>query len=335
MKDRRPFQAPVLALLLILALAPAALLAHPPDAPSVETVALFDPSRLETPESIAIDRDGNIFISLALTGEIRKIAPDGTQSTFIQFPIGAPLTFCGAFFNGVIGITLDPQDDTLYAVVAACDPAIRGVWRVSPEGEAELVANLPLEGLPNGIALRRGYLYVADSILATIWRIPADGGVAEVWIEDPLLAGTTTPALLPGANGLQIFRNEVYVSNPTQETLVAIPIAPDGSAGEPRVHAVLPAGAGCDDFAFDVHGSIYCTTDPSNLLVRLDPDGGSEILLTAADGLDGPTSAVFGRKGADRFNLYITNAAFPFFTTTFRPSLMRLHLGTPGAPPAW
>ncbi|HEX6861500.1 MAG TPA: hypothetical protein VF414_01730, partial [Thermoanaerobaculia bacterium] len=106
-------------------------------------------------------------------------------------------------------------------------------------------------------------------------------------------------------------------------------------AGEIRVHAVMPAGAGCDDFALDVHGSIYCTTDPTNLLVRLDPDGTTEILLTAADGLDGPTAATFGRTGHDRFNLYVTNAAFPFFSLTHRPSLMRLHLAVPGAPPAW
>ena len=37
----------------------------------------------------------------------------------------------------------------------------------------------------------------------------------------------------------------------------------------------------------------------------------------------------------DRFNLYITNGAFPFFSTTHQPSLMRLHPGVPGGPPSW
>jgi sugar lactone lactonase YvrE len=313
----------------VLLLLPAGLAAHPPDAPQLEVVTAFNPVALETPESIAFDRDGNTYISLALTGEIRKIAPDGTQSTFVQFPIGAPLTFCGPFFNAVTGITIDPQDDTLYASVVSCDPASRGVWRVTPDGTAEILATLPLESLPNGIALDRGFLYVADSSLARVWRVPVDGGTAEVWIEDPLLAGA---AGLPGANGLKIFRHEVYVASSAQGSIVAIPIEPHGTAGAPRVHAVLPGGHGCDDFTFDVHGSIYCTTDPTNLLVRLDPDGTTEILLTAADGLDGPTAALFGRRGQDRFNLYITNGAFPFFSTTHQPSLMRLHLGTPGAP---
>jgi sugar lactone lactonase YvrE len=48
-------------------------------AAEVETIALFDPAVPETPESIQIDRHGHIYISLAQTGEVRKIAPDGTQ----------------------------------------------------------------------------------------------------------------------------------------------------------------------------------------------------------------------------------------------------------------
>lgn len=325
-----------LACLFALALVPAAAFAHPPDAGTVETVVLFDSVQLETPESIVIDVAGNTYISLALTGEIRKIAADGTQSTLALLPIGPPLTFCGPFFNAVTGITLD-RHGNLYVSVVSCELESRGVWRVFTEdGGAELLATLPLESIPNGIAWRRGSVYVADSSQPRIWRVPEDGGTAEVWIEDPLLAGVLAPGMpLPGANGLQIFRNEVYVSNSSRETILAVPFEPDGSAGEIRVHAVMPAGAGCDDFALDVHGSIYCTTDPTNLLVRLDPDGTTEILLTAADGLDGPTAATFGRTGHDRFNLYVTNAAFPFFSLTHRPSLMRLHLEVPGAPPAW
>jgi len=325
-----------LACLLVLALAPISAFAHPPDAGIVETVVLFDPVQLETPESIVIDVEGNTYISLALTGEIRKIAADGTQSTLALLPIGPPLTFCGPFFNAVTGITLDHHDN-LYVSVVSCELESRGVWRVSTEdGSAEILATLPLASIPNGIAWRRGSVYVADSSLPRIWRVPEDGGTAEVWLEDPLLAGVLAPGMpLPGANGLQIFRSEVYVSNSSRETILAIPFEPDGSAGEIRIHAVMPTGAGCDDFALDVHGSIYCTTDPTNLLVRLDPDGTTEILLTAADGLDGPTAATFGRTGHDRFNLYVTNAAFPFFSVTHRPSLMRLHLDVQGAPPAW
>jgi hypothetical protein len=57
------------------------------------------------------------------------------------------------------------------------------------------------------------------------------------------------------------------------------------------------------------------------------------VLLTAADGLDGLTATAFDRKGDDRLNLYTANPAFPFLSTTLKPSLMRLHLGVPGELP--
>ena len=312
--------------------------AHPLEAGPVDIVANFDASQLETPENIAIDPHGNVFISLALTGEIRKIAPDGTQTTYARLPIGAPLTPCGPFFNAVTGITLDAQG-TLYVSVVACDPANRGVWRILADGTQQRLATLPLESLPNGIALRHSFVYVADSSLPRIWRVPINGGPATVWLEDPLLQSPPpTPGSLPlpGANGLQFFRQQLFVSNSGQGTIVAVPFHSDGTAEPPRIHAHLPAPMGGDDFAFDVDGSIYCTTDPFNTLLKISPDGStSEILLTSADGLDGPTAAAFGRVGEDRFNLYITNGAFPFFSTTHAPKLMRLHLNVPGAPPAW
>jgi hypothetical protein len=67
-------------------------------------------------------------------------------------------------------------------------------------------------------------------------------------------------------------------------------------------------------------------------VLRVAPDGAITTLLTAADGLDGPTAVAFGRTGGDNFNLYICNAAFPFFSVTHRPSLMKLYLDIPGAP---
>lgn len=320
------------ALALLVLAAPAVLMAHPPDAPgSVETLVSFDASRLETPESLVFDREGNVYISLALTGEIRRIAPDGSQSTFALLPIGPPLTPCGGFIAIMGGLTIDNQGN-LYATAAACDPANRGIWRISPDGQAQILANLPLEALPNGITLYQGRLYVADSALGRVWAAPVEGGVATVWFEDTALLAAPPGSPFPGANGIKVFRREVYVSNSGGGTIVAIPFLHNDEPGAPRIHATLPPPQGCDDFAFDVHGNLYCTTDPFRTLIRVAPDGSSEILLTAADGLDGPTATAFGVLGDDRFNLYITNGAFPFFSETHQPSLMRLHLGAPGAP---
>jgi sugar lactone lactonase YvrE len=298
--------------------------------PAAETVALFDAAKLETPENLAFDRAGNLYISLALTGEIRKITPAGVQSTFAQLPIGAPLTPCGGFVGLLGGLALDNRDN-LYVSAAICAPENRGIWKITPDGHATVLAHLPAEALPNGITLHHDRLYVADSALGRVWTVPVEGGAATVWIQDDrLFAPPGSP--FPGANGIKVFHGEVYVAVSGAGTIVAIPFLHHDLAGAPRIHAHLPAPQGCDDFAFDVHGSLYCTTDPFLTLIRVDPDGSSEILLTAADGLDGPTASAFGVHGQDRFNLYITNGAFPFFSVAHRPSLMRLRLDVQGAP---
>lgn len=312
-----------------LAVLPAPAAAHPPDAGTLETVVSFDASQLEMPESIEIDRDGNLYVSLSFSGEIRKIAPDGTQTTVAVLPIGPPLSFCGVFLNAVGPITLDKRGN-LYASVLACDADKRGVWKISPDGDLEILATLPLSGLPNGIALLGDDLYVADTILGVVWRIPVEGGTAEVWLDHPLLKPAAPGQ--GGANGLQVFRNEILVANSSQGTIVAIPVRHHGTPGTPRVYATAPAGSGCDDFALDVLGRVYCPTAPGNTLLRLSPNGTSEVLLTAADGLDIPTAAIFGKKGRDRFDLYLTNGAYSVLGPSQNmPSVMKLHLAVPGA----
>jgi sugar lactone lactonase YvrE len=323
-------------LLLLAVLAPASLLAHhPPDVGTLETLVSFNSQALETPENLVVDKSGTIYINLAITGEIRKIAPDGTQSTLINLPLGAPpLTVCGPFFDGLTGLVQDPEEGTLYAALASCDLASRGIWRISKNGHGKLIANLPLAALPNGIVLEDGNIYVADTFLGVIWRVPAAGGTAEVWLDHPLLKlPPGAPAGSPGPNGIKIFKKEIYVSHSTAGTIIAVPINRNGTAGTPRIHAQLPSPTGCDDFSFDVHGALYCATNPFETVVKINQDGSSEVVLTAADGLDGPTATAFGRKGKDRFNLYIINASFPFFPSNHHPSLMRLRLGVPGDSP--
>jgi len=300
-------------------------------AADLSTVALFNPAAFEAPESVQFDRHGNAYLSLALTGEIRKITPGGTQSTLAFLPIRPDVVPCGnAFGLPIMGsITLDHQGN-VYASVNSCDPSQLGVWKVTPQGAVSLVAGLPQGAAPNGIAYHEGWLYVADTLLGRVWRIHSDGsGSPEVWTADPLLTPLFIP-LVPGPNGLQVFRGEVYVAVSDRAHVAAFRINEDGSAGAGRVHA---SGVGLDDFAFDVDGNLYGTTDPFNTVVRIRPDGTSEVLLTAADGLDGPTSTAFG-VGKESKSLYITNAAFPFFPgpTPRRPSLMRLGVGIPGQP---
>ena len=179
-----------------------------------------------------------------------------------------------------------------------------------------------------GIALGAAHPAVHQELCEAADRL----GYESIWMPEHLvfpveMAGSP----FPGPNGLQFYQGSIYVANSSTGDIVEIPIENDGTAGPPSVFATaFPLG--CDEFTFDILGRLYCTTDPFNTLLRLSADGTVETLLTPADLLDGPTSVAFGRKGANKKNLYITNAAFPFFSTTFRPSLMRLRIEVPGDP---
>ena len=296
----------------------------------LETVTQFDPSQLETPESLDFDRSGNIYVSLALTGEIRKIEPDGTESTLVYIPIGTPLEQCHNYL-AIMG-ALVVHHDELFVTANACDLDSRGVWRVELDsGDASLVASAPATALLNGITVRFNRLYMADSGAGRIWTAPTDGEGAPmtVWATTPLLDPVPNPFGAPGANGIQQHLNEFLIANSSAQTIVAIPTH-GGHAGTPYVKYQSPPG--CDDFAVDVLGRIYCTTDPFQTVMRINTDGSIQTLFGAADGLDGPTSARFG-KFDDVRTVYVTNAAFPFFPSTGNgPSVQKFEVDLPGYP---
>jgi sugar lactone lactonase YvrE len=295
----------------------------PAQAAEVETLVTFDRGAGEAPEGIAIDHRGNIFVSLtAPVSEIRKIAPNGEQSTLVDLGFGG---------FGPLGLAVDGRGN-LYVAAASFDPATQGVYRVTPNGTATRLPGTGAIGFPNGIAFdQRGNLYVADSTGA-VWRIPR-GGEAEVWSDDALLVGDgSAGAGVPiGANGIT-YRNrtkEVVVGNTDLATLVSIPVLPDGSAGEATVIVEDPAIHGVDGLTVDVHGTIYACVIAQSTVVRIQGDD-VETLADAGDGITSASSIAFGQGPRDHKSLYGVN--FGIFSPGPNPSVFRLPVGVPGAP---
>jgi sugar lactone lactonase YvrE len=298
------------------------------DEPTPEVVASFDPAALEVPESVATDYAGNIYVSLALTGEIRRIRPNGSVETLAMLPIGYPLEPCFGFVAGQTALTYTAWG--LYVNVNSCDASARGIWWVSTHtGNKAKVASLPTEVFANGIAHRFGYLYVSDSFSGRIFRAPVWGGEAEVWVEDPLLDPASNSVGPIAGNGVQFYEDELYVSNSSTGQIIAFEVEDDQSAGASRVHATLADP--CDDFAFDLYGTMYCGTNPVNTIVAIHPDGETEVVLEGAEFLDGPTSMAFGRFW-DNHTLYVANGSFPFYPNHASPSVVAIELDVPGYP---
>lgn len=306
---------------LVLALILGAITAVPASAAvPIQTIATFDASAGEEPEGLALDHRGNIYVGLFGTGEIRRIAPDGTETTLARLPVG---------LAGVLGIATRSGDNAVYALLASFDPSTHGIWRVGFDGSATRIAALDPNGLPNGIAFdHHGDLYVSDSFLGLIWRL-APGGTPEVWVHDPLLEGDPAGINI-GANGLAFdAHGNLYVANSDRSSIVVVPVRSDGSPGTPRTFVQDDRLHIADGLAFDTRGNLYVACSFGNdTLFRVRPDRTVETLATAADGLDYPANIAFGTGISVRQDLYIANVGDDFG----HASVARAQIGIPGLP---
>lgn len=247
---------------------------------SVRTIVAFDVGVGDYPEGLAIDERGGIYVGITFTGRVEKITRNGARSTLATLPAGAD--------GLVVGLAVD-EDQNVYAALASFDPQTHGVWKISRAGVAKRIAALDPNGFPNGLAFgAHGELYVTDSLLGAIWRIPAGGGTAEMWLQDPLLASDGS-ASWAGANGIAFDHGHLIVSNTNAGSLVTVPIERDGSAGTPRLMLQDPKLSGADGFALDARGGIYVAMSvagAANTIVRVRPDRSIESIASAADGLD-------------------------------------------------
>jgi thiol-disulfide isomerase/thioredoxin len=150
----------------------------------------------------------------------------------------------------------------------------RGSWcpycniALSVYQAAVQIAELPPSGLPNGMALdaRNGDLYVSDSTLGTVWKVPAQGGAPTAWATGPSLA----EASFAGANGLVIHRNAVWAGNLDKGLIVRIPILSDGSAG-PAESEATGLNGGLDDFSVAGRNTIVAALNMADEVVQVQP----------------------------------------------------------------
>jgi sugar lactone lactonase YvrE len=126
------------------------------------------------PEGLAVGPDRDLYVGL-VSGEIRKVTPDGEVSSFATSPDP------GEGF--LVGLAFD-QQDVLYAALTSSNADTHGIWEIQGDGTAHRFAALDPQGLPNAIVVdQSGNLLVSDSFMGKIWKVTPDGGVS-VWTED-------------------------------------------------------------------------------------------------------------------------------------------------------
>ncbi len=282
--------------------------------PEIGVVRNFGPNLTANcphPEGIAVDPRGNVYASsFSATGTVCVLDRTGALTDVIS--IGSRLI--GMLFEESQGLYVI---DFGHASLLLVDPATHA-FRTIASGL----------GGPNALAQdRHKNLYVSDSFGGRIWKIAPDE-TTTVWKQDALLTTAGFPPF--GANGVAFDRNEsnLYVANTGDDSVLRIPVNPDGSAGAVSVFATGIDGA--DGIQFDVRGNLYVCANQADEIAVISP-AGTRIATyrgTGAAALHFPASLVF--KGRD---LFVTNLAFDHSFNPLPDSRVSvLTVPFPGAP---
>ncbi|MFO0763067.1 MAG: SMP-30/gluconolactonase/LRE family protein [Byssovorax sp.] len=210
---------------------------------------------------------------------------------------------------GVVRLTEDHKGRWTQQIYAPSFPMLPSCYDVEP-GETcspKLVSALP--PIPNDLAFDDdGNLYVTDSFQATIFRIPAGGGEAQIWFQSPALV---SPPGMIGLNGLRIgpHGNEIYftvtatlASGGGEGVIYKLPLVDQPAEEDLELVHSYPAGEGPDGIAFGQHGKLYVALAMSNQVSVLNRHGAEINRLSGPGGsaipFDAPANVAFDHKGS-------------------------------------
>jgi sugar lactone lactonase YvrE len=299
-------------------------------AAEVEVVATFNEQAGQNPEGLAIDKRGDTFVSMSPLGQLWRF-PAGSTTPQVFGSVSGIVP--GQDF-GLLGLATD-RIGNVYGAVQAASPDTNGVWRFDrTTGAATRIPGSEAIQLPNGLAFdHRGTLYVTDSRQGAIWRV-RPGGTAQVWLQDQQLTGDGSLGLFLGANGIAFRNGVLLVTNTERRTLMRVPVHPDGAPGPLSVVTDFAPGFNPDGVTMDVFGDAYVALNLQNAITRVAP-GGSQQIVASGDPLDFPSSVTFGTTRGNRSSLFAVNFSISELfglPSGFGPALLRIPVGTPGAP---
>ena len=241
-------------------------------------------------ENLIVRRNGDVVVSVHSENSLERIGPDGSRHALAQLPASPT--------------SLIEFEDALFVFGGSPGQSPGFLWRVGAEGTVETRAEFPDALFLNGSSpFLPGFALAVDSLLGRIFQVNLESGAVTTWFSHELLTKITAYPLMPGGNGLRIFKGHVYVSNTDRAILTRIPIQPDGSAGQIETVA---EHLRADDFVFDAAGFAYLTTHIENTLVRLSPGGERIAIAGAEQGMPGCTAVRFGRNPETEHTLFVT-----------------------------
>lgn len=184
-----------------------------------------------------------------------------------------------------------------------------------------------------------GYLYVTDSLQATIFRVDPGGGAMVPWFQSEKLAGNLGAPLPFGANGIKVSpdRDYVYVVETfdpidvTSGHVYRIPLVEQPDPEDIELFATFGGFQVPDSLVFGESGKLYVTLAGINQIAVLNRHGDEVRRITEAAGspipLDGPATMAFDDA---RKSLLVANHAI--FGSPDHYAILSIYVGEKGDP---
>ncbi len=271
-------------------------------------------------ENIVPTGSGDFIVSVHNHKELHRVTADGNRQRWVSMP-ASPAGMV------VVG-------DTVFVVGGDPGQGPHHLYRVTADGDVHDVGpiadTLFLNGFTPGTP---GIGYAVDSILGVVIAIELDSGASHVVVSDERLQKISPDPMLPGANGIKVGDDALYVTNTDRALVVKAPL---DAAGVPlgSVDLVAEHVRG-DDLAVASNGDLFITNHTQNTLIRLTTEGECVAVAGPVQGMAGSTACVFGTSPDDLTSLFVTTTGgmiMPIDGVVQAAKLVRLEVGMTGRP---
>ena len=283
--------------------------------PTVSILVDLDPASTDRTliiENITADRDGILYTSDRVTGNILRVDPRLPNAVVVG-KIDSRTVDGKKVDPSPGGIAFDAKGD-LYLAAAPFNEVVRikaAELNATKPGVAQTFAT-GVSGA-NGIAFdNRGTLYVSGGASGIVYSVGPNGGEARSAAQidrntRTLPDGKATQAIV--ANGLKFDAMGVlHVADTSRGAVWKVVIGADGKGSKPTLLAQSPLLEGADDMAFHSNGDVWVAANELNAIVSVSPAG--VVKTIASNGSQGPlefpSALVFVGNRA-----YVTNFDVP------------------------
>ena len=284
-------------------------------APKTSILLDLDPASVDRTviiENITADRDGILYTSDRVTGNVLRVDPKSPQAVVVG-RVESRTVDGKKVDPSPGGIAFDAKGD-LYLAASPFSEVVRikaADLNPAKPGLAQVFAT----GVPgaNGIAFdSRGTLYVSGSASGIVYAVGPNGGAAQAvaQIEKSVRAlpdGKAQQSFV--ANGLKFDSNGVlHVADTSRGAIWKLVMGADGKAGKPTLLAQSPLLEGADDMAFLGNGDLWVAANELNAIVSVTPAG--EVKTVIKNGSQGPLEFPAGLVVAGN-RVYVANFDVP------------------------